>query len=286
MNYDHALFVSVICRSLNYSYLDFMSYVLRDQADILRDVSDREEFHGEQRQDFLKTVGDRIEALKPFTIIHPAHTSYPSRFRTLDKPPLFLCTYGPLELLQKKLITVIGSRRTLPQFTDWMDTQYVQFLKKNDVVTVSGGAYGIDCYATKMALFSGRSSILILPSGLARPYPAHVGRWLKNDKILSVSEYFPDEGVRNYHFVHRNRLLGAISTNLFVVQCAVKSGSMTTVKYALESGVDVLTLPSFPGAIESGGNIQLIKDGAQLISQASDLELSMGMLSPHPNCEN
>jgi DNA processing protein len=284
MNSEHPLFVSVLCRTLNYSYFDFMNFVSKERSAVFREVFAREECVGEQCNDLIKKINMRLEETKSFTIIHPTHAAYPERFRNLDRAPVFLCTQGDLELLDKPLLTVIGSRRALPQFMDWMNTEFVHFLKTNDVVTVSGGAYGIDCCATKMALFSGRSSILILPSGFARPYPAHVGRWLDNKNVLSLSEYFPNESVRNYHFVHRNRLLGAISTQLFVAQCAIRSGSMTTVKYTLEAGGDVMTLPSFPGIIESGGNIQLLKDGAQLISQAKDLELSMRMFTPHPNC--
>lgn len=275
--------LSVLCRALNYNVDVFKMLVEFSPNEIRHYVASREGLSSSE----CKTVLDRIKhlhsSLKAYEIVHPLHKSYPQRFSAISQPPVFLCTYGDLGFLSEAMLTVIGSRRTLPAFTDWMDVHFTGFLKNNSVVTVSGGAYGIDAYATRLALFCNRPSVLILPSGLERGYPDHVKRWQSHKNILSMTEYFPEETVRNYHFVNRNRLLGSISPFVFAVQCAIKSGTMTTVRSALDCGGEVFVLPSFPGSIESGGNIQLLQEGAQLICREADLELGMGMLSPHKN---
>lgn len=277
--------LSILCRMLHYDALTFQELVQRPLTQIKEWVAEREGLAVHKKEELFLRARKMHEALVPFTIVHPLHPAYPSRFYGLAASPVFLCTRGELSFLNESLLTVIGSRRTLLPFTDWMNDQYVQFLKKKDVVTVSGGAYGIDAQATKLALFCGRPSVVILPSGLERCYPQHVRRWGQHPRVLLMTEYFPMETVRNYHFVHRNRLLGALAEKILVVQCALKSGTMTTVNYALDCGGEILVLPSFPGAMESSGNLQLLRQGAQMIVSADDLELCLGVSAPHPNGE-
>lgn len=275
--------ISVLCRWLKYDAATFHSMAQLPVAQVKNWVAEREKLTAEKRHELFQAVRLILKDLEAYTIVHPLHDAYPVRFQAIANAPSFLCTHGDLGFLKERLLTVIGSRRTLLPFTDWMNDQYVQFLKNNDVVTVSGGAYGIDVLATRLALFCDRPSVLILPSGLARCYPQHVNRWKSHKKILMITEYFPLETVRNYHFVHRNRLLGAISDKTLVVQCAPRSGTMTTVQYALDCGADILVVPSFPGAMESSGNIQLLKQGAQMVTGSEDLDLCFGVLAPHPD---
>ncbi len=277
--------LSIICRLLKYDANTFQSLLRLPLHQIKDWISERERLAGEKKEELFLRARHLHAEMAAFTIVHPLHPSYPARFHGISNSPTFLCARGDLGYLQELLLTVIGSRRTLLPFTDWMNDQYVQFLRQNQVVTVSGGAFGIDALATRLALFSGRPSVLILPSGLERCYPQHVRRWSCQPNVLLMSEYFPQETVRNYHFVHRNRLLGAISEKILVVQCAQRSGTMTTVQYALDCGGEILVVPSFPGAMESSGNIHLLKQGAQMISNCEDLALSLGMLAPHPNRE-
>lgn len=277
--------LSIMCRSLQLQTTHFFDFINRNFNEIKDSVCDIKKWTQQDWILSLEKVKLLQNELKPYKILYPTHRYYPARFYELRSPPVFLCTKGELTFLEENKLTVVGSRRTLLSFTDWMDEHYFYFLKKNAVVTVSGGAYGIDACATRIALFSGRPSILILPSGFCRVYPEHVKSWLNDKSVLSISEYFPYESVRKHHFVNRNRLLGAISPHLFAVQCSIRSGTMTTVHAAIDCGADIFTLSSFPGAVESAGNIQLIKDGAGIVSCADDLELSMGILAPNPDRE-
>lgn len=212
-----------------------------------------------------------VEDLKSFQVLYPGHADYPKIFFHVVDPPVFLCANGNLNWLNEELITVVGSRRAMPDFLQWMNEHYLHYLLKTHAVTVSGGAFGIDYKATSLALFAGTPSIVILPSGFCSLYPRHVNSWKDKSNILLLSEYFPDQELRPYHFIHRNRLLGTMSTNVLVVQCAVKSGTMTTAQYAVDHGRQVLTLPDFPGRTESSGNLRLLRDGATLVSNSDDL---------------
>jgi DNA processing protein len=66
-------------------------------------------------------------------------------------------------------------------------------------------------------------------------------------------------------------LIAALTDHLLVVQCAIKSGSMITVKYAIELDINVATIPDFPSHYESSGNLNLLQEGAVLIKNANDL---------------
>jgi len=264
----------------------FINSVRFTDSEIKEALCSLKSLNNKSWSDTLCRVKSLYQQLEDYEVLYPTHKEFPKSFYRLKQPPVFLTAVGNLQLLRHQMVTVVGSRRPLVPFVDWMNDHYVRFLKENDIVTVSGGAYGIDHLATQTALFCGRSSLVILPSGFHESYPRHTKKWLSDKSVLSLSEYFPKETVRKHHFMTRNRLLGIISPHLLMVQCSVKSGTMTTVNAALDSGVEVLVVPSFPNIIESHGNIQLLKDGAQVIATAEDLSLALGLFAPNPQCKN
>lgn len=279
-------FLSILFKNLHLKTNDFLQARSLSHAEVRDFVQFRKNMTSEEWKESVRQAGQHLLELEPYHVIYPSHPSYPHEFLNLTEPPVFLSLLGDINLLSKRKITVVGSRRVLPPMVDWMQSEYVRFLKQVDVVTVSGGAFGVDYLATKLSVFSGRASIVILPSGLSESYPRHTREWRGHKQILMISEYFPRESVRRHHFVLRNRLLGSLSPQVFAVQSALKSGTMTTVMAALEQGREVMTLPSFPGVTECSGNIQLIKDGALVVTCALDLQLALGLSLPDPNGKN
>lgn len=201
---------------------------------------------------------------------------YPEPLRRLHSPPLCLYTLGDRSILHQKLLAVIGSRQPSPLFLNWMNHELGVFLTQNQVAIVSGGAFGVDQRATQVALRHGKSSVVVLPSGLENFYPKEIEFWRKDPNILFLSEYMPRQEMRRHHFVKRNRLIAGLTDHLFVVQCAIKSGSMITVKYAIDLNISVGTVPDFPNHYESSGNLSLLQEGAILIKNALDLKEFMG----------
>jgi DNA processing protein len=198
-------------------------------------------------------------------------SSYPNQLRRLHHPPLMLTYKGSLEALSEKNIEVIGSRQPSPIFLHWMDHELSLFMSEFQGVVVSGGAIGVDQKASEIALRHQRKTIIVLPSGLESIYPANLRSWREDPGILFLSEYWPKQVMKKYHFLKRNRIIAGLSQHLLVVQCAQKSGTMMTVKYAIELGLDIATIPDFPGAYESSGNLNLLKDGAFFITSQEDL---------------
>lgn len=197
---------------------------------------------------------------------------YPVSFAQLPVPPACLYYWGDLDVLGEAALSIIGSRQAAPCFLDWMDSELGAFLQRNNKLIVSGGARGIDQKATQVALRHGQKCVIVLPCGFEELYPSELVHWTRQSGVLFLSEYLPRQKMNRHHFIKRNRLVSALSKHLLVVQCAIKSGSMITVKYALEQGASVATVPDFPGSYESAGNLKLLSEGATLVSDAQDLQ--------------
>ncbi len=198
--------------------------------------------------------------------------NYPKEFERLHVPPACIHYRGDLSVLKDRALSVIGSRQASPNFLSWMDAELGAYLNRQNILIVSGGARGIDQKSTQVALRHQRSSVIVLPCGLDELYPADLAFWKTHPRVLFLSEYLPNQKMNRHHFVKRNRLVSALSQHLLVVQCAIKSGSMITVKYALEQGANIATVPDFPSSYETSGNLMLLKQGATLVAEAQDLE--------------
>lgn len=211
------------------------------------------------------------DELKMITVIHPAAAHYPAIFHHIPEPPLVLLARGPTEYLVGPNLSVIGSREPNFQFLEWMDIHLYDFLQQKPIAITSGGARGIDQKASEVALRAQRPTIIFLPSGLNSPYPQSLKRFANHSKVLWVSEYFMNEPMRKFHFYKRNRLIAGLGKHLFAIQMSIKSGSMITVRYALDLGKDIWTIPDFPGQRMASGNLLLLRDGARPIMDSRDL---------------
>ena len=58
-----------------------------------------------------------------------------------------------------------------------------------------------------------------------------------------ISEYPPDASSLTYHFPQRNRIVSALSKGVLVCAAPLKSGTFSTVEFALDQGKDVFVVP-------------------------------------------
>jgi DNA processing protein len=209
-------------------------------------------------------------------IYYPAHPHYPQDFLALEEPPLFLsCMIGtesPPWLAPS--ISIVGSREPLDRSIGWMDQNLPEFLRMAPVPVISGGARGVDQKAHSISLRSGLPTVAVIPSGLARIYPADFGAWVP--EILEaggalLSPYHPRQEIRKFHFEGRNRLIAALGKILLVIEARRRSGSIMTARLASEMGRTLAALPSFPGESRSAGSLELLFSGAMMVRDAGDL---------------
>jgi DNA processing protein len=83
-------------------------------------------------------------------------------------------------------------------------------------------------------------------------------------------------------FPRRNRLVAGVSMALVVVEAALRSGSLITARYAGDYGRLVFAVPGSPLDPRAAGTNGLIKDGASLVTDASDVLEALAPLSGLP----
>ena len=213
---------------------------------------------------YLKEGSSKLDYQGLAKLLVIGDDDYPDCFYKLACPPLVLYYYGDISFLKKTCIGVVGSRLACDYALK--ATQRLVDEKKRENVIVSGLAKGVDAAAHHTALDN--KTIAILGSGIDRIYPLcnkYLYEKIKKDHLV-ISEYPGLCKPFAYHFPWRNRLIAALSQNLYVMQASLKSGTLTTVNYALELDHSVYALPYDAFSKEGEGTNLLIQEGAELIT--------------------
>ena len=177
-------------------------------------------------------------------------------------------------------IAMVGARKAstvgLARARAWAKT-----LAEAGVAVLSGLARGIDgaCHEGALAAGDGRTWG-ILGSGLDHPYPPeHRGLM---DRMAAagggvITPFPPSARPEKWHFPRRNLLLAAWTAGVVVVEAAQKSGSLVTARLAADLGREVWACPGGPEEPLSEGPNALLRDGARLVRNPSDLLEDLGL---------
>lgn len=188
------------------------------------------------------------------------------KFDELPAPPIALIAKGDVQLLNKRSISIVGTRNPTPYGVKVASEMAANFVDREWVV-VSGGAYGIDAAAHKGALIAEGETIAVLASGLDVLYPAGNARLFAEiaETGLLISEYPPGMKALPHRFLNRNRLIAALSHGTLVVEAAFRSGSLRTARDANELKRVVMAIPGPINSPLSEGCHRLIGEGAAAI---------------------
>ncbi len=211
--------------------------------------------------------------------------AYPHLLAHIYMPPSILFWQGSITF--SKALAVVGSRDT-HAYGERVINAIVPKLVQHEYTIVSGGAFGADTMAHQAALDAGGKTIVILGSGLLRPYP-HENRRLFEKVVAeggAVVSSFPAEmSPHPGHFPARNRIISGLSHGVVVVQAAAQSGAKITAHLALEQGRDVFAVPGSVDDPLSAGCHGLIQEGAKLIMNADDILEEYGIPKPTQKTE-
>ncbi len=178
-----------------------------------------------------------------------------------DRPPK-LFYRGDTALLQKPLVSIVGTRKPC-NYTKEMTTLLAQKFAAIGYAVVSGAAMGVDALAHKAAF---PHTVAVMANSLDIVYPK-VNRHLIEDiyqKALALSEYDAGTRATRYSFVVRNRIVVALGEFLIITEADENSGTMRSAEIALELGKKIYVLPHRLG--ESRGTQRLLREGdAELI---------------------
>lgn len=198
---------------------------------------------------------------------------YPERLRQISAPPAVLYVRGKLfDFDEEAAIAVVGSRRP-SQYGEMAAAKLGMELAAGGALVLSGIAEGLDTCALKGALKAGGPVVSVLGGGIDVPYPA-VNRYLYEDVAAAgalISEYPPGAEPKGFHFPRRNRILSGLALGVLAVECKLHSGTMSTVRHAMDQDRDIFAIPGAIDAPMSEGTNWLIQQGAKLVTRGEDI---------------
>lgn len=203
-------------------------------------------------------------------LVAPGEAAYPPRLATLEDAPPLLGVRGQPDVPTRPMIAIVGSRNASGAGLKFAG-QLARDLGDAGFVVISGLARGIDQAAHRATVESG--TVAVLAGGHDRIYPAeHEGLLAALlDQGGAISEMPLGHVPRAHDFPRRNRLISGASLGVVVIEAAHRSGSLITARMAAEQGREVFAVPGSPLDPRAAGTNDLIKQGAALVTEASDV---------------
>ena len=195
---------------------------------------------------------------------------YPYLLSHLDNAPPVICVKGNLELLACPAVALVGARNASAGACQFA-RQLAFELGQMGLSVVSGLARGIDTAAHAGSIESG--TVAVIAGGIDVVYPPE-NRALQHaiaERGLLIAEQPPGTEPRARHFPYRNRIIAGVSAGTVVIEAAPKSGSLITARLAADAGLEVMAIPGSPLDPRSRGCNQLIREGATLVQNASEI---------------
>lgn len=138
---------------------------------------------------------------------------------------------------------------------------------------ISGGAYGIDAVAHRVAIAAGAPTVAVLAGGIDQLYPAGNVQLLRNvaRQGALLAESAPGTRPTRWRFLARNRLIAALADATVVVEAGARSGALNTAHHAGQLGRSVFAVPGAFASSASVGCHRLVAQGrAQLVVHPGD----------------
>ncbi|MDQ6762929.1 MAG: DNA-processing protein DprA [Bacteroidota bacterium] len=203
---------------------------------------------------------------------------YPQRLLNCYDSPALLYYKGNANLNSSKIIAVVGTRNN-NEYGKNICEKFIEELANENVLIVSGLAFGIDSIAHKTSLKNNLETIGVLAHGLDTIYPSQNSALAKqmtsNGGLLTEfrSETKPDR----QNFPSRNRIVAGISDAIVVIETGIRGGSLITAELGNGYNKDVFAFPGRINDTRSEGCNYLIKNNkAGLLTSAQDLLENMG----------
>ena len=212
----------------------------------------------------------RKYGLKPVSYFDP---EYPEHLRHCEDAPLLLFYKGTLDLAQRRIISIVGTRKMTSNGAAFLKRLFSE-LETFDPVVISGLAYGVDIQAHRLALQHGLRTIGVLAHGLDRIYPrAHYKTALSMiEEGALLTEFWTGTLPEKENFVKRNRIIAGMSEATVVIESSEKGGSLITADLASSYHREVFAVPGRSTDPYSVGCNHLIKTHrASLLTDARDL---------------
>jgi DNA processing protein len=205
---------------------------------------------------------------------------YPPMLRDIPSRPAALYVDGDPDVLWQPQVAVIGSRNPTAGGID-NARDFAGELTRLGMTITSGMASGIDSVAHQAAIESGGMTIAVLGTGVDLVYPRG------NEKLAGkireqgalVSEFPLGTAAKREHFPSRNRIISGLGLGVLVIEAGLRSGTLITARLAAGQGRDVFALPGSIHNPLAKGCHRLIRDGARLVENVSEIMAELAPLA-------
>jgi DNA processing protein len=202
---------------------------------------------------------------------------YPKRLQHCHDSPMMLYYKGNADLNAEKTVGIVGTRN-ITDYGRYVVEKLIEDLATDNVVIISGLAYGVDAAAHRAALKYDLATVGVLGHGMQTIYPAE-NRKLSTSMIEKggiLTEFVSGTKPDRENFPQRNRIVAGMVDCLVVIESALKGGAMITAEIANSYDREVFAMPGRVGDIYSEGCNQLIKTNkANLLVNAADIRYVM-----------
>jgi DNA processing protein len=199
--------------------------------------------------------------------------NYPQRLLNCYDSPVLLYYRGTADLNTAKIVSIVGTRSN-SEYGKSVCEKLIEELAEQNIVVVSGLAFGIDTIAHKAALKNNLQTVGVLAHGLDRIYPTQNKPLAKQmtEQGGLLTDFISNTNPDKQNFPKRNRIVAGMCDALIVMESGKKGGSLITAELANGYNKDVFAIPGKITDTKSEGCNYLIKQNkASLITGAADL---------------
>lgn len=221
-------------------------------------------FHqAEEEINFIKKY-----KISPLFLTDP---NYPKRLLNCYDSPTLLFYKGHADLNASKIVAIVGSR-SHTDYAKHITEKLIEDLAEQNILVISGLAFGVDAMAHKAAVKNGVPTIGVLAHGLDQVYPPEhtaLARDMIKEQGGLLTEFKSRTKPDKHNFPSRNRIVAGMSDATIVIETGIKGGSMITAELANGYNKDVFAFPGKVTDIKSAGCNYLIRNNkAMLLTDA------------------
>ena len=230
-------------------------------------------------KEYLKRADEEITFIEKNDIrpLFFLDSDYPRRLLQCDDGPMMLYYKGVANLNANRVVAIVGTRN-ITDYGKENCNQLVQDLVQDNVLIVSGLAYGVDTCAHKAALKNNLPTVGVMGSGMQMIYPA-ANKKLATDMLEQggvLTECMSGTQPDRENFPRRNRIIAGMADAVVVIESALKGGSLITADIANSYSRDVFAYPGRVMDLYSQGCNYLIRTNrAHLMESVLNLRYVM-----------
>jgi len=196
---------------------------------------------------------------------------YPQRLLNCYDSPTLLYYKGNADLNATKIISIVGTRNN-SEYGKATCEKLLEDIAEQNVVVMSGLAFGIDSVAHKASLKNNLKTVGVVAHGLDKIYPAQ-NKILAKEMLSQgglLTDFMSGTNPDRQNFPRRNRIVAGICDALIVIESSKKGGSLITAELANSYNKDVFAIPGRVNDLRSEGCNYLIKSNKSLLITCAD----------------